>query len=138
MKGIIRAIPPDQCHPCSMRLLAMRFFRTHRTPMTGFEGVAPISHPFDRQRNACYLGGNAGPLGRYVAGKLTRNGDRFRVKVHCIASGKKDKEPSVEPELVFNKGRWLFVNFRYAEGKEDNDLMSILKLLREERQKNPQ
>src|SRR2546426_779775 len=80
-----------------------------------------------------YIGGNAGPLGRYVVGKLTRKGEGYRVKVYCIASGKKDKEPSVEAELVFKEDRWLFVNFRYAEGKEGDDLMSILKLLREQR-----
>ena len=85
-----------------------------------------------------FIGGNAGPLGRYVVGKLTRNGERYRVKIYCVVSGKKDKVPSVEPELVFKAGRWLFVNFRYPDGKEGDDLMSILKLLREERRKNPQ
>ena len=59
---------------------------------------------------------------------LTENFIRFMAK---------NKEPSVEPELIFKDGRWLFVNFRYAEGKDGDDLMSILKLLREERQKNP-
>jgi hypothetical protein len=47
-----------------------------------------------------FIGGNAGPLGRYAAGTVTRKGERYRVKVYCIASGKKDKEPSVEPELI--------------------------------------
>jgi len=84
-----------------------------------------------------FIGGNGGPLGRYVVGKLTRKGELYRVNVHCVASGKKAKEVSVVPELAFRQGRWQFVNFRYAEGDEGDDLISILKLLREERQKNP-
>ena len=38
-------------------------------------------------------------------------------------------------EVVSENGRWQFVNFHYGEGKDDN-LVSTLKLLRDERQKS--
>lgn len=70
---------------------------------------------------------------RYVVGKITRKGDRFWVDVYGIWSGKKSEKPDVVPEVMFKRGRWLFVNFRYGNG----DLLSTLKELREERQKRP-
>ncbi len=80
-----------------------------------------------------FIGGNSGPEGRCVVGNVTRKVDSYRVEVYCMSFGKKSEKPDVVPEVMFNRGRWLFVNFRYGEG----DLLSALKELREERQKRP-
>lgn len=78
---------------------------------------------------------NAQDIGdRYVVGKITPKGDRYRVEVYGMWSGKKNPKPDVTPEVMFKDGRWLFVNFIYGEGPDEN-LLSVLKMLREERQK---
>jgi len=77
------------------------------------------------------------PCSRYVAGKVTAKGDGYLVEVFGICEGKKNKTPDVTPEVSFKDGKWVFVNFHYGNaGKEDN-LLSILKQLREERTKKP-
>lgn len=80
---------------------------------------------------------NAQDIGeRYVVGKVTPKGDRYRVEVFGIWAGKKNAKADVVPEVMLKEGRWLFVNFIYGDG-EDENLLSVLKTLREERQKNP-
>ncbi len=80
---------------------------------------------------------NAQDIGeRYVVGKVTPKGDRYRVEVYGIWSGKKNAKADVIPEVMLKDGRWIFVNFIYGDG-EDENLLSVLKTLREERQKKP-
>lgn len=71
------------------------------------------------------------PADRYVTGKVTTKGDRTLVEVHGVPSGKKNATPDVIVELTLRDGRWLFTNFRSADG---NDLLSSLKALRDSRQ----
>jgi len=69
---------------------------------------------------------------KYVAGKVTRIGKRFRAEVSALWNGKKDPKPAVIPELVFERGRWVFVNFHY---NGTANLLKILADLRKERRK---
>lgn len=57
-------------------------------------------------------------------------GTKCSAEVHGITDGVSNEE--VHPELSFVNGNWKFVNFRYEQG---SDLMSMLKLLKTERQK---
>jgi len=76
---------------------------------------------------------------RYVAGKVTPRGEGFWVAVYRLESGKRAPAPDVTPEVVFKDGRWVFVNFHYGKegGAERENLLSLLKALRLERQKTP-
>ena len=58
-------------------------------------------------------------------------------EVRGLQSGKKAEY--VRPELVRNRGRWIFVNFHYAKSEKppDENLLGLLKSLRMERQKHP-
>ncbi|SRR5216683_1056213 len=79
------------------------------------------------------------PDERYVVGAITFKGTSFWVEVHSIQSGTKSKKPVVVPELVSKGGRWLFVNFHYGRTNrpEHENLLSILKSLKERRQNAP-
>src|SRR5205807_3501027 len=71
---------------------------------------------------------------RYVGGKVTRSGDHYRADVYGISGGKKSRKPDVTPELVFEHGRWIFVNFHYGakpKHPEEENLLSLLKAIRE-------
>jgi hypothetical protein len=71
---------------------------------------------------------------RYVVGKITRKSNSYWVEVYRIESGNQGPKPNVFAELILLKdARWLFVNFHYSE---DADLLSILKSLREDRQRH--
>jgi hypothetical protein len=75
---------------------------------------------------------------RYVVGKVTRKGDRYRVEVYGIWNGKKDEIPSVVPELMYSNGHWRFMNFYYRRDTKkprEDDLLSVLKELRKDRKK---
>ena len=74
------------------------------------------------------------PGDRYVVGEITRKGDRYWAAVYGIWDGKKNKTPSVVPELMFNHGRWLLLNFHYERSAypQNENLLSLLKGLREE------
>jgi hypothetical protein len=75
---------------------------------------------------------------KYIAGRVKRRGDRFTVEVFTVWNGKKSEGPSVSPELAKVKGQWVFTNFHYAVDKpnpNDDNLLSVLKGLREERAK---
>jgi hypothetical protein len=69
---------------------------------------------------------------------ITRKGASYWVDVYGVDSGKRQEH--VIPELVQQNGHWVFVNFHYGknEWSDDANLLSILKTLRDERQKNPQ
>lgn len=77
---------------------------------------------------------------RFEAGAVRRKGRSYLVEVFGLWGGKKNKKPDVVPELVFQNGRWVFVNFHYGVGgkpSERDDLLHILRQLREDRRKHP-
>lgn len=79
------------------------------------------------------------PGQRYIAGNVTPKGDRYWVDVYGVWDGKKSAKPSVVPELIYRNGKWVFVNFHYGHSKfpENENLLSVLKVLRENRKKYP-
>jgi len=78
---------------------------------------------------------------RYVAGNVIPRNGRYFAEVwsysapppHSQASRKRAEEPAVTPELVFQDGHWVFVNFHYGK---DSDLVGTLKQLQIERRKS--
>jgi hypothetical protein len=79
---------------------------------------------------------------RYVVGNVSLKQDRYLAEVYGLWSGKKNKTPDVIPELMFQGGRWTFLNFHYVyteEGKAPrrDDLLNLLKGLRKERKNTP-
>lgn len=86
-----------------------------------------------------YISGNAGPVGRYVVGKITPKGSHYLAEVHPQPSVE-GKKPVVAAEVVFENEHWIIVNFYYYiydNGKPTHrfDLLTTLKKLREERRK---
>lgn len=71
---------------------------------------------------------------KYEAQTVTSKGNSYLVDVVSTWNGKKEAHPTVQPELVqIAGGKWQFVNFYYYEDKKKDDLLHILKGLREER-----
>lgn len=79
------------------------------------------------------------PGERYLVGKVARTGGTYWVDVYEISSGKKSEKPIVVPEVALKGGRCTFVNFHYGKGNrpQHENLLSILKSLRESRQGQP-
>ncbi len=79
------------------------------------------------------------PCERYEVGKTVRKGNSYWVEVYGVCSGKRSEKPDVRPEVVRINGHWLFANFHYEHQAKDyparDDLLGILKLLREAREK---
>ncbi|MCC2671566.1 MAG: hypothetical protein K0Q72_4037 [Armatimonadetes bacterium] len=77
------------------------------------------------------------PASRYVARKVTRSGQSYRVAVHAVVDGKVSETPDVVPELVIWRGHWTFVNFHYpgSEGEAGTNLLKLLRELRDARRK---
>lgn len=77
---------------------------------------------------------------RYLVGKVMPKGDHFLVEVFGIWGGKKNAKPDVVPELVFEKGHWIFVNFHYDSAgiPENENLLSVLQELKKSREKTAQ
>lgn len=76
--------------------------------------------------------------GAYEATKVTPKGSNYIVDVYGLEGGKKPARVTVMPELTFRNGNWVFINFHYfdeSSPKKVDDLLSILKSLREERAK---
>lgn len=70
----------------------------------------------------------------YKAGKVTRAGNKYQVEVFdSNCSGPHPELPQVVAELEQHDGSWVFVNFIYP--KVNDDLLSTLKGLKEEREK---
>lgn len=67
-----------------------------------------------------------------VAGKPVCQAASCRVEVSCNFPGQQDGS-RVTPELTFNHGQWLFVNFHYHFDSGNDDLLNMLKGLRQER-----
>jgi len=81
---------------------------------------------------------NAQDVGeRYVVGKITPKQGSYWAEVYGVWNGKKSQKPDVVPELIFKDRHWLFVNFHYGKSKypENENLLSILRVLREDRRK---
>jgi hypothetical protein len=77
------------------------------------------------------------PAERYRIGPITKRGSHYWVDVYGVWPGKKREKPDVVPELMHKNGHWIFVNFHYEmkEYPDDGDLLTILKILWEDRQK---
>ncbi len=77
------------------------------------------------------------PASRYVVGRLIPKGDRYWIEVYSVSSGKKNATPDVMPEVMYDNGRCMFANFHYGQSKwsDDENVLSMLKKLREEREK---
>ncbi len=72
---------------------------------------------------------------RYVVGKINKKNSSLWVEVYGYWNGKKGARPDVVPELALNNGKWTFVNFHYSQkAGQNDDLLSVLKALRKERQ----
>lgn len=69
---------------------------------------------------------------RCTTGKVVAQATSCRVEVSCNFPGQKT-QLLVTPELRFNGSQWRFVNFHYHIDSGDDDLLNILKGLREER-----
>jgi len=72
-------------------------------------------------------------LQRCTAEKVTSRGNSFFVDVYVFLNGKKETKPNIQPELIQSKGKWQFVNFHYNVDNKPDDLLHILKTLRDER-----
>jgi hypothetical protein len=76
---------------------------------------------------------------RYVIGKVTANADTFLIEIYGIWSGKKNEKPEVVAEVARKAGQCFFVNFHYGKTElpENENLLSVLKGLKKERQAHP-
>jgi hypothetical protein len=83
------------------------------------------------------LSTNAEPHKGYVVGKAVPKGKTFWVEVYGVDGNKRTLQPVASPEVAYAKGRWQFVNFHYGVTKipENENLLSILKVLRRDREK---
>ena len=73
------------------------------------------------------------PCDRYEVGAATRQGPSYLVDIHGAGGCEKHDKPDVVAELVLRSGTWMFVNFHYPP--DSGDLLTVLRLLREDRQK---
>lgn len=74
------------------------------------------------------------PDDRYEVGKVTVKGESYWIEVYGVRAGKRRERPAVLAELVREDGHLIFVNFHYPD-PNGNDLLSILKRLRGDRQR---
>jgi hypothetical protein len=77
---------------------------------------------------------------RYEVGEVSRKGERYWVEVYCLWGKKRDMDQKMVHEVMFSRGRWMIMNihyYHYKNGKllDHDDLLNILKELREKRQK---
>ena len=79
------------------------------------------------------------PCEHYEVGTISHRGHTYSVEVHAICAGKKSTVPDVVAELLLDGTGWEFINFRYPnlikQYPNSVNLLSILKILREERSK---
>ena len=71
---------------------------------------------------------------RCTAGKVIRKTESYWAEVSCVFPGPNPDKSQIMPELIFQQGRWLFVNFHYHFDSGDDNLLNILKKLRKDRQ----
>ena len=78
------------------------------------------------------------PDSEYVIGQAEASEGKCFVYVYGLSLGKRNGKPAVQPELARSKERWVFVNFHYeSQWPEDENLLSILKMLKADRQRHP-
>ena len=74
------------------------------------------------------------PCSSYVVGKVSSKAEHYLVEVYCTQKGRKESKPAVVADVIQKNGQWLIVNFQYVG--PDDTMLSMLKLLREERKKD--
>lgn len=74
---------------------------------------------------------------KYTVGKVTPKNSNYLVEVFGLWNGKKNAAPDVVPEVAIKDGKCTFINFRYKneKGVLDSDLLTVLKGLKAEREK---
>ena len=77
------------------------------------------------------------PWGDYVAAAVTRKGEHFLVGVYGVQHQRRHDKPDVVAELVFQIGRWTFVNFHYPNRAATPANENLLSLLTEIRKSHP-
>lgn len=82
---------------------------------------------------------NAENADKYVVGKVIPKGKTQWVELYGIYAGKKSAKPVVTPEVEFKDNHWVFVNFHYGKSEfpENENLVSVLKVLAKDRKANP-
>lgn len=71
------------------------------------------------------------PSSHFVVEHATYGNTRCNAEVRGVEEGKKQEK--VMPELEMSNGHWVFVNFLYGDS---GDLVSLLKLLRKDRERD--
>ena len=75
------------------------------------------------------------PCERYVAESVTYNAEKCFVDVHSVCQGRKSAKADVVPELTYQDGSWIFLNFHYGIN-DSAGLLGNLKSLRDERKQD--
>lgn len=72
---------------------------------------------------------------KYTVEKITNSAEKFRADVFNVYNGTKSSKPVVIPELIFQNGKWVFVNFIYpgASRAENQNLLSTLDQIKKNR-----
>jgi hypothetical protein len=76
------------------------------------------------------------PCERYEVVAVRKNGQSYLVDVHGVGRCEDHQEADVAAEVVARNGDWLFINFHYPR-LGAGDLITILKGLRQDREKSP-
>jgi hypothetical protein len=95
--------------------------RDHNAVWLDFDPVLNTKHPWDS----------------YAPGDVTRKGEHFLVEVYGLQHGRRNNKPDVVAELVFQIGRWTFVDFHYPNGATTPAKEDLLGLLKEIRKSHP-
>ena len=77
------------------------------------------------------------PWDDYVAGSVTHKGEHFLVEVYGVQHRRRNDRPDVVAELVFQIGRWTFVNFHYPDRDSSAAKENLLGVLKEIRKAHP-
>jgi hypothetical protein len=77
------------------------------------------------------------PWDNYAAGAVTRKGDHFLVEVYGVRNRRRNGRPDVVAELVFQIGRWTFVNFHYPDHPASSGGENLLNVLKGIRKAHP-
>ena len=67
---------------------------------------------------------------KFMVGDVTRQGDHCFAEVYGVSPEKKDLNPDVVAEVVFQSGRWIFVNFHYPGYPASSGQENLLSVLR--------
>jgi Protein of unknown function (DUF3828) len=78
--------------------------------------------------------GSQDPDSKYVAEKAIRTTTGYQVDVYGISGGKRRSKPDVRVDLTMHGGSWVITNFHYPTS--GGDLLTSLRLLRQDREKN--